>query len=103
MTYYLWRDAEGLHTEMYAPGSISLNINNPKEAKLLVDEIYANMFFIQVSKAIAFDDCTDIIIEKIVFRGKEVHYAGWQPGMMYEYKDAAGNIVWARAFPEWDH
>lgn len=60
-------------------------------------------FFVKVAKCIAFDDCTDKQVEKIFFKGKEVVYAGWQPGMTFEFKDLDGNTVWRESFPHWDH
>ena len=60
-------------------------------------------FFTRVSRKIAFDDIEDITVQKIYFKGKEVTYAGWQPGMKYEYQDLDGNTVWVGYFPEWDH
>jgi hypothetical protein len=66
-------------------------------------QITEDQFFTKVSKRIAFDDIDDITVQKIYFRGKEVEYAGWQPGMKYEYKDLNGNTIWVGEFPEWDH
>ena len=63
----------------------------------------ADFFFTNVSKKICFDDCDDDTVLKIFYKGKEVEYAGWQPGMKYEYKDLDGNTVWVGYFPEWDH
>lgn len=60
-------------------------------------------FFVKVAKFIAFSDCTDEHVEKIFFKGKEVVYAGWQPGMTFEFKDLDGNTVWKESFPHWDH
>lgn len=62
-----------------------------------------DFFFGNVSKKICFDDLDDETVQKIYFKGKEVIYAGWQPGMKYEYKDLDGNTVWVGYFPEWDH
>lgn len=60
-------------------------------------------FFKAVSQRICFDDCTDESVVKIYYKGKEVYYAGWQPGMKYEYVTAQGNTVWVGYFEEWDH
>jgi hypothetical protein len=38
-----------------------------------------------------------------MYQGKELHYVGWQPGMLYEFADKKGNIIWSASFPEWDH
>lgn len=60
-------------------------------------------FFKAVSQRICFDDCTNESVVKIYYKGKEVFYAGWQPGMKYEYTDAQGNTVWVGYFEHWDH
>ena len=60
-------------------------------------------FFVKVAKRIAFSDCTDEQVEKIYFKGKEVVFVGWQPGMKFEFKDLGGNTVWCESFPHWDH
>ena len=62
-----------------------------------------DQFFTRVSRRICFDDLDDITVQKIYLGGKEVIYAGWQPGMKYEYQDLDGNTVWVGYFPEWDH
>ena len=62
-----------------------------------------NVFFAEVSRKIAFDDCTDERVHHICWRGKPIQYAGWKPGMKYEYHDLYGNTVWVGYFPEWDH
>lgn len=62
-----------------------------------------DFFFTKVSEKICFDDLEDITVQKIYYKGKEVIYAGWQPGMKYEYEDLDGNTVWVGYFPEWDH
>ena len=63
----------------------------------------ADLFFTNVSKKIAFDDCTNETVHKIFYKGKEVEYAGWQPCMRFEYKDLDGNTVWVGQFEHWDH
>ena len=60
-------------------------------------------FFCDVSRRICFDDCSGETVLKIFWQGKEVCYAGWQPGMKYEYKDSDGNTVWVGYFESWDH
>lgn len=60
-------------------------------------------FFVEVSKRIAFDDCTEEHVLHICWRGKPIDYAGWQPGMKYEFLYRNGITVWYGYFPEWDH
>lgn len=66
-------------------------------------EFDEDCFFTKVSKKICFDDLEDITVQKIYYKGKEVQYAGWQPGMRFEYKDLDGNTIWVGDFPHWDH
>lgn len=64
----------------------------------------ADKMMTEVSKFIAFSDCHDGIMIDIVLRGRHVHYAGWQPGMVYEFVDSeTGEVVWGNSFPSWDH
>lgn len=44
-------------------------------------------FFREVAAIIAMSDCSGQEIVKIVFQGKEFHYAGWAPGMEYTFID----------------
>ena len=84
-SWYIYTDYEGIaHCETY--GSIDMD-----------------QFFYKVSKRIAFDDLNMETVQKIYFRGKEVEYAGWQPGMRFEYTTLDGTTVWVGDFPEWDH
>ena len=56
-----------------------------------------------VSKTICFSDCSDERVTKIIYRGKAVTYSGWQPGMVYEFVDGQGNVVYTAIHPEWEH
>jgi hypothetical protein len=57
------------------------------------------------AKFYAFDDLDNTFsIVKLVFKGKELEYAGWQPGMLFEFFEVeSGKIVYSNEFPEWDH
>lgn len=57
------------------------------------------------AKFYAFDDCDDTYaIERIMCDGVELEYAGWQPGMVFEfYEVESSKIVYSNAFPQWDH
>lgn len=46
-------------------------------------------FFREVAAIIAMSDCSEQNIVKIVFGGKEFHYAGWAPGMEFTFVDNA--------------
>lgn len=60
-------------------------------------------FFTEVSKRIAFDDINDERVTLICWQGQIINYAGWQPGMKYEYHDLTGSTIWCGYFEEWDH
>lgn len=84
-SWYIYTDAEGIaHSEVFG-------------------EIDMDQFFCKVSKRIAFDDLEDITVQKIYFRGQEVEYAGWKPGMRFEYQNLDGNTIWIGTFEHWDH
>lgn len=44
-------------------------------------------FFRSVASVIAMSDCTGQEVVKIVYDGKEYHYAGWMRGMKYTFID----------------
>ena len=44
-------------------------------------------FFRGVAAILAMDDITEQHIIKIVFEGREFHYAGWAPGMEFTFVD----------------
>ena len=58
-----------------------------------------------VSKIHAFDDCEyeDWQLVVVSADGKLLRYAGWQPGMRYQWYDENGEVVWDCCYPEWDH
>lgn len=60
-------------------------------------------FFREVSNVIAFGDLTNYDVTSIHYNGKKIEYVGWQPNMIFEYKDTDGNTVWVGQFKEWDH
>ena len=62
-----------------------------------------NQWFAELAHTLAFSDCSDEEVVLIIYEGKEIHYVGWQPDMLYEFADEAGNILWSNSFPQWDH
>ena len=65
-------------------------------------DVYAVCHY--AAKHYAFDDVDDTYtIEKIVCDGHELHYLGWQPGMLFEFVSENGGIVYSAEFPQWDH
>lgn len=63
----------------------------------------AEAFFRKLAHTICFADCSDEEVIFISYQGKELHYTGWKPNMLMEFADEAGEIIYSRAFPEWDH
>ena len=59
----------------------------------------------KASQFYAWSDCDDTYrIEEIMCDGHELGYLGWQPGMLFEFKDyTTGAIVYSAEFPQWDH
>lgn len=58
-----------------------------------------------VSKQICFSDCDDTFtVVKIIYKGREVEYAGWRPCMeMAYYYAESGDLAWKEFFPQFDH
>lgn len=44
-------------------------------------------FFRTVAAEIAMSDCSGVHVTEIVYNGKHYRYAGWKPGMEYEFLD----------------
>ena len=59
-------------------------------------------FFRLVSKEIAFSDCSDVEVTRIVFNGIAYQYGGWKPGMLFIFTGEDGS-TWTGCFPEFDH
>ena len=59
----------------------------------------------KASQFYAWSDCDDTYrIEEIMCDGHELGYLGWQPGMLFEFKDyTTGAIVYSASFECWDH
>lgn len=84
-SWYIYTDREGIaHSEAFS-------------------KIDMDKFFYIISKRIAFDDLSGETMHKIYYKGKEVEYVGWRPGMRFEYKNLKGKTVWVGQFEQWDH
>lgn len=58
----------------------------------------------KASQFYAWADCDDTYeIVEIMCDGVELYYAGWKPGMLFEFVSEKGGIVYSAEFPEWDH
>ncbi len=58
----------------------------------------------KASQIYAWDDCDDTYrIEEIMCDGEPLFYKGWQPGMLFEFYDLNGTIVYSAEFMCWDH
>lgn len=92
----------------YAYYSNCYILRNREDGEIMVksyDKEQSEVMMRDVSKHICFFDCDDIYeVIKIVYKGREVEYTGWQPGMVmsYEYTET-GDEAWSGCFPQWDH
>lgn len=58
----------------------------------------------KASQFYAWDDCDDTYrIDEIMCDGEPLFYKGWQPGMLFEFYDLNGTIVYSAEFMCWDH
>ena len=62
-----------------------------------------NSMLVYASSLICFSDCSDEEILSIRSGDHNIEYVGWQPNMLYEFVDEAGNIIFSRSFPNWEH
>ena len=84
-SFYIYTDDEGIaHTVVY-------------------DKIAMDKFFCEISKRIAFSDCSGENVVSIYWKGKEVKYVGWQPYMVFEYNNSKGATIWSGMFENWNH
>ena len=89
---------------------IAYSILNDKGERELNHKHYADDYgsadqlLRDAAEMICFSDCSDEIVEAIVIQGYKVDYVGWQPGMLFEFRDREnGEIIWSERFPEWNH
>ncbi len=83
-SFYIYTDNEGIvHTKVY-------------------DKIDMDRFFCEISKRIAFSDCSGEEVTEIYWKGKKIEYLGWQPCMLFEYKNSK-EVIWSGMFENWDH
>jgi hypothetical protein len=58
----------------------------------------------KASQYYAWADCDDTYrIDEIMCDGEAIFYKGWQPGMLFEFYDCNGTIVYSATFECWDH
>jgi hypothetical protein len=58
----------------------------------------------KASQYYAWADCDDTYrIDEIMCDGEAIFYKGWQPGMLFEFYDLNGTIVYSAEFMQWDH
>lgn len=57
-----------------------------------------------VVKMICFSDCSDEVVTKIVYEGREIEYIGWRPGMYIAFRYVGTDeIAFEGWYPEYDH
>lgn len=58
----------------------------------------------KASQFYAWSDCDDTYeIVEIMCDGRELEYVGWQQGMLFEFVNEDGEVVYSAEFPQWDH
>lgn len=58
----------------------------------------------KASQYYAWSDCDDTYrIEEIMCDGRKLEYVGWQPGMLFEFVNENGDVVYSASFECWDH
>lgn len=97
-TYYVV-ESDGDHYTKTV--DISINWYESSEARL---NRHRYAFLRTVAERYAFNDCCDDRVLEVVFDGCHIEYAGWQRGMLFEFREAGtGLVVFSESFPEWDH
>lgn len=101
---------EELHSHNGHYSYIAYSILNDKGERVMEysyyhDDAYsADTLLRDASQMICFSDCSDEIVEAIVIQGYKIEYVGWQPDMLFEFRDQkTGKIIWSAAFPQWGH
>ncbi len=59
--------------------------------------------FTAAARLQAFCDIYNVRRVEVHHAGRTYRYAGWQPGMRYEYVNKFGTTIWCGDFPKWDH
>lgn len=60
-------------------------------------------FFYDLAEIYCFADCSDERVLSARYNDEDVYYCGWRPGMLYEFKNRKGEIVYSNRFPHWEH
>ena len=104
------REGFGIHSHKGHYSYIAYSIENMYGERELEYIYYedtpedADKLLRAASEMICFGDCSDEIVEAIVIQGWKVDYVGWQPNMLFEFRDQeTGEIIWSHNFPNWDH
>ena len=92
-----------INTESFAPSWYIYTDDDGEPHCVTYGYEDSGKFFTDVSRKIAYSDCSGENVQKIYHKGKEIEYVGWQFGMRFEYQDLDGETVWSGSFPEWDH
>ena len=58
----------------------------------------------KASQLYAWSDCDNTYeIAEIMCDGRKLKYVGWQEGMLFEFVNEDGEVVYSAEFPEFDH
>lgn len=58
-------------------------------------------FFYDLAYYVCFGEEEKVI--SAIYEGENVYYCGWQPDMLFEFKNRKGEIVYSNHFPYWEH
>lgn len=105
-----YRKGFGHHCHENHYSYIAYSILNDSGERVMEYTIYedspeaANTLLREAAQMICFADCSDEIVESIVIQGWKIDYVGWQPDMLFEFRNQeTGEIIWSESFPQWEH
>lgn len=99
-----WSDKTANGTQEAMIGKILFTGESESGEKTFPAGTETNLIFTEAAKMICFSDCSNIQDVKVVIDGRHYSYAGWEPGMLFIFKDdVTGEEAWSNCFPEWDH
>ena len=95
--------ANNLRSAKPADFTMTYEFDGEIETVTFEDAESIDVIFATAAQEICFSDCTDIRNVRLHDKKYTYHYTGWQPGMVYEFADETGEVVWTGCFPRWDH
>lgn len=92
-------ERDGYHT------FIEYTENGVDEVLFFDDDFGADHACYNAAKIICYGDCNGAELKRLVCRGYELEYVGWQPNMLFEFrqKGTHDEACWSEYYPEWEH